>query len=209
MTEEKPNEKTDEELNDEINAIHQANQEPTTPTEPTNAFKGFTEQEKLKKQIELIRIVAREENQHIREELETQNQTLTAIRTILEKIPVEILQAPGPAPTPGPIPQPGQQTPEQMISVLNSLGPQEKALALSSMIDGVSKLIMAWKSGGQAPQQNNDFQNMSMEITKTLLQAGVDGIMRNVYDNYNPIPIKPKWQFPGQTPPPNNDHGLQ
>lgn len=194
---------------EQANAIHDELQKPPEPGKPTDAFKGLADEEKLRKQTEFVSMIVQQQIQPIKIEQEQQGQILQQIKSLLEKIPADIISQPQPGQTP-PLPEPGQpQSPDQMINTINNLGPQEKALALSGMMDGISKLIMAWKSGGQQNQQPNEFQKMSQEITTTLLQAGVDGIMRNVYDHYNPIPRKPYWQQPpGQQPQPQESHKL-
>jgi len=53
------------------------------------------------------------------------------------------------------------------------------------LMTGLAQIIQAWK--GNDPKPSDDyFSQMSKNITLNMLQAGVDGIMKNVYDNYNP-----------------------
>jgi len=89
--------------------------------------------------------------------------------------------------------------------LLQQLPPEMAASVLNGMLGGLAQLVAAWKSGGHA--EPNQFAQMSQEITTNLLRAGVDGIMQNVYHNYNPNPPKPSWQNPN--PPQTSQHTLE
>ena len=91
------------------------------------------------------------------------------------------------------------QQPQQMISSPEQLqDPAMKAQILSQLGPVAIELIKVIK-GNNAPTEDY-FGNMSKEITMNMLRAGVDGIMQNVYHNYNPIPPKTTWnQAPDTT----------
>src|SRR3990167_3453423 len=89
------------------------------------------------------------------------------------------------------------QQPQQIPTTLTAIDdPMVKANVLAQLAPAVTELIKVIK-GGNAPTEDY-FGNMSKEITMNMLRAGVDGIMQNVYHNYNPIPPKNSWQ--GQAP---------
>ena len=93
----------------------------------------------------------------------------------------------------------------QMISSPEQLqDPAMKAQILSQLGPVAIELIKVIK-GNNAPTEDY-FGNMSKEITMNMLRAGVDGIMQNVYHNYNPIPPKPSWN--GQPPTQDTKHRL-
>ena len=99
------------------------------------------------------------------------------------------------------------QQPQQMIqapqTVADISDPTMKAQILAQLGPVAIELIKVIKGGG-APVDDY-FGNMSKEITMNMLRAGVDGIMQNVYHNYNPIPPKNSWQ----QAPPDTQHKLQ
>ena len=82
--------------------------------------------------------------------------------------------------------------------------PAMKAQILSQLGPVAIELIKVIK-GNNAPTEDY-FGNMSKEITMNMLRAGVDGIMQNVYHNYNPIPPRPSWN--GQPPQQDTKHRL-
>src|SRR3990167_2267487 len=95
-----------------------------------------------------------------------------------------------------------QQT--QIPNTLSAIDdPMVKANVLAQLAPAVTELIKVIK-GNNAPTEDY-FGNMSKEITMNMLRAGVDGIMQNVYHNYNPIPPKNSWQ----QAPPDTQHKLQ
>lgn len=98
------------------------------------------------------------------------------------------------------------QQPVQSMAT-NPMGPIDdpmvKANVLATLAPAAAELIKLLK-GGNAPAQDY-FGDMSKEITMNMLRAGVDGIMQNVYHNYNPIPPKNSWQ----QAPPDERHRLQ
>ena len=97
------------------------------------------------------------------------------------------------------------QQPQQMISSPEQLqDPAMKAQILGQLGPVAIELIKVIK-GNNAPTEDY-FGNMSKEITMNMLRAGVDGIMQNVYHNYNPIPPRPSWN--GQQPPQPDKHRL-
>src|SRR3990167_6775591 len=97
-----------------------------------------------------------------------------------------------------------QQPQSQAPATLNDISdPTMKAQILAQLGPVAIELIKVIK-GGNAPVEDY-FGNMSKEITMNMLRAGVDGIMQNVYHNYNPIPPKNSWQ--GQ--PQDDTHRLQ
>jgi len=77
-----------------------------------------------------------------------------------------------------------------------------KAQILAQLGPVAIELIKVIK-GNNAPVEDY-FGNMSKEITMNMLRAGVDGIMQNVYHNYNPIPPKTTWNQQ-----PDTQHKLQ
>jgi len=94
-----------------------------------------------------------------------------------------------------------QQT--QIPQTIADIGdPAMKAQILSQLGPVAIELIKVIK-GNNAPVEDY-FGNMSKEITMNMLRAGVDGIMRNVYHNYNPIPPKTTWNQA-----PDTQHKLQ
>ena len=99
------------------------------------------------------------------------------------------------------------QQPQQMIqapTTINDISdPTMKAQILAQLGPVAIELIKVIK-GGNAPVEDY-FGNMSKEITMNMLRAGVDGIMQNVYHNYNPIPPKNSWQQAPQ----DTQHKLQ
>ena len=96
-----------------------------------------------------------------------------------------------------------QPQPMQAPTTINDINdPTMKAQILSQLGPIAIELIKVIK-GGNAPVEDY-FGNMSKEITMNMLRAGVDGIMQNVYHNYNPIPPKTTWN---QTP--DTQHKLQ
>ena len=90
------------------------------------------------------------------------------------------------------------QQPQQMPQTVADISdPTMKAQILSQLGPVAIELIKVIK-GNNAPTEDY-FGNMSKEITMNMLRAGVDGIMQNVYHNYNPIPPKTSWQAPQDT----------
>jgi len=92
---------------------------------------------------------------------------------------------------------------DEAKGLLQQLPPEMAANVLNGLLTGVAQLVQAWKSGNHS--EPNQFAQMSQEITTNLLRAGVDGIMQNVYHNYNPNPPKPSWQ----NPQPTQNHTLE
>ena len=87
------------------------------------------------------------------------------------------------------------QQPQQAPNTISAIDdPMVKANVLAQLAPAAAELIKLIK-GNPAPTDDY-FGNMSKEITMNMLRAGVDGIMQNVYHNYNPIPPKNSWQQP-------------
>lgn len=75
-----------------------------------------------------------------------------------------------------------------------------------SILTGIAQLIQAWKGGGNAAPVNDEFGNMFKQLGINIMQAGVDGIYKNVYDGYQPQPRNTQL-MPGQQPQPNQQQG--
>lgn len=100
-----------------------------------------------------------------------------------------------------------QQQPQPMPMITDTTqlnDPALKAQILGQLGPVAIELIKVIK-GNNAPAEDY-FGNMSKEITMNMLRAGVDGIMQNVYHNYNPIPPRPSWN--SQQPPQDTKHRL-
>ena len=95
------------------------------------------------------------------------------------------------------------QQPQAPATINDINDPTMKAQILSQLGPVAIELIKVIK-GNNAPVEDY-FGNMSKEITMNMLRAGVDGIMQNVYHNYNPIPPKNSWQQAPQ----DTQHKLQ
>jgi hypothetical protein len=160
--------------------------------------------EKLQNQIKVIETVVSPMITPIVDDLKDQRQQIESIKVALNQI-INILQ-----------PQPAQQTatqaaPNDAMATLNQLPPEMKVQALNGLLDGVSRLIAAWKSGSapQIPASNNWFNEFSQQIIANMLQAGVDGMMQNVYRNYNPTPPPPITNTLPRPAPPQTPHTLE
>ncbi len=55
------------------------------------------------------------------------------------------------------------------------------------ILTGIAQLIQAWKGSSQQ-QQPDQFGEMFKQLGINIMQAGVDGIYKNVYDGYQPQP---------------------
>ena len=163
-----------------------------------NRIEEEQKQAKLKKQIELISEVVKQSNEPLIQDLRDQRGQIDEIKQLLGQMLTP--QQPQPA-------QPNATTANQPMD-LNSLPMDMKVGMLSNALDGISKVIAAWKMGNTPAVQpaDNYFNELSKQIVTNMLQAGVDGIMRNVYDNYNPIPPKqPRIAAPTQPAPPSHN----
>ena len=152
--------------------------------------------------IEKLNNLIDERMQPLQQLTEENSQKIDGLIQEVSKIANFLSQATQGQPQPQ-APQPAQ-VPEQIQdakSLLNQLPPEVAASALNGVLSGVAQLVAAWKSGG-GNAEPNQFAQMSQEITTNLLRAGVDGIMQNVYHNYNPVPPSVSWQGPGNQPQP-------
>lgn len=70
------------------------------------------------------------------------------------------------------------QNAAQMFSTLN---PNDKFQIISGLFDGISKLISAWKSGGQS-QSSNPLGQLGEQLISDLMRATVDDIQQRVYN---------------------------
>jgi len=93
-----------------------------------------------------------------------------------------------------------QQQQKPKITDLRNLPPDVQA----GLLDGVANIIGAIRGSGGP--KDDYFGEMSKKITMNMLQAGVDGIMQNVYQNYKAVPPRnatsPQPEFSG-------DHKIQ
>jgi len=92
-------------------------------------------------------------------------------------------QATGPAPAP-------------------EMPPEIKAEAISKIGGSIAEVVKAWKGASSAPTDDY-FGQMSKSMMLQIIQAGLDGIFKNVYPTYNPEPPKVVRFNPQQVPTPN------
>jgi len=74
-----------------------------------------------------------------------------------------------------------------------------------NILTGIAQLIQAWK-GGNTQQAPDQFGEMFKQLGINIMQAGVDGIYKNVYDGYQPQPRNTQLQagnIQSQNPNPN------
>lgn len=156
------------------------------------------DEEKAKKKLELIAEIVKQMQQPIIADLREQRSQIEEIKTAIGQIS-EVFRT--------------MNNPQAPIlptaANLNDMPPELKAQMASGLLDGIAKLVMAWRSNSVPAQATNAnwFNDFSQQIIANMLQAGVDGMMRNVYDNYNPIPPKPITQQQIRQPPPQT-HNL-
>ena len=68
---------------------------------------------------------------------------------------------------------------QNAASMFQALSPQDKAQAFGSLLDGISKIIGAWKGGAQ-PQQDS-MGELGKQLVTDLIRATVDDIRQKVY----------------------------
>lgn len=90
-----------------------------------------------------------------------------------------------------------QAVPENMGKAM-AMNPE----ALAPMMTGIAQLIQAWKGNNGGTPQPDQFGDMFKQLGINIMQAGVDGIYKNVYDGYQPKPRPNTMNIP---PPPNQD----
>lgn len=156
------------------------------------------DEEKARKKLELIAEVVKQMQQPIIADLREQRSQIEEIKTAIGQIS-QVFQTMN-----------NPQTPAMPTAAnLNDMPPELKAQMASGLLDGIAKLVMAWRSNSAPAQAANQnwFNDFSQQIIANMLQAGVDGMMRNVYDNYNPIPPRPITQQ-NIRPQPTQTHNL-
>lgn len=103
--------------------------------------------------------------------------------------------------------------PQDLSTPVGTSPPPGAALAAldPTILTGIAQLIQAWKGGSQAPV-NDEFGNMFKQLGINIMQAGVDGIYKNVYDGYQPQPRNNQLQagnLQSQRPTDNRSTGFQ
>ena len=74
---------------------------------------------------------------------------------------------------------PNMQNMQNAASMFQALSPQDKAQAFGSLLDGISKIIGAWKGGAQ--QASNPLGQLGEQLIQDLMRATVDDIQQRVY----------------------------
>jgi len=90
-------------------------------------------------------------------------------------------------------------------STIPDMPPEIKAEAISKVGTSIAEVVKAWKGASSAPTDDY-FGQMSKNMMLQIIQAGLDGIFKNVYPTYNPPapnpvrfePIQPTAKPPGK-----------
>lgn len=123
-------------------------------------------------------------NSIIDNKLEPYRQDLSDTRTKLDALIAQLQQA-------------AQMQQEQMNTqgmqgaapTLNDIPAEAKAEVLSKLGTSLAQIIQAWKGNtGGTPTQADPFGEMFKQLGINIMQAGVDGIYKQVYDGYQPQP---------------------
>ena len=98
-----------------------------------------------------------------------------------------------------------QEPQDQNQNPLTQLGssPQLSPEALGPLMTGLAQILQAWRGGNNTMAQPDPFGEMFKQLGINIMQAGVDGIYKQVYDGYQPQPKSPQLQ-PGINPNQNN-----
>lgn len=83
--------------------------------------------------------------------------------------------------------QPQAQQAQQTQQAAPNMPPEIKAEAIAKIGGVLAELVKAWKGTGSAPTDDY-FGQMSKNMMLQIIQAGLDGIFKNVYPTYNPPP---------------------
>lgn len=158
-------------------------------SDPTISKDEISQEEKLNriteviiKKIEIHKILERQDEQQkmldaVIHELGNTNQSMNQLVTQINQVFSGVQQQ--------------AQAPSMEIPQMGNTSPELKLQTLSSVLPAISDIVRTIK-GSNAPQNNGGwFEDFSKQIIANMLQAGVDGMMRNVYENYNPIPPRP------------------
>lgn len=88
-----------------------------------------------------------------------------------------------------------QEQPDQSQNPLTPLGnanqPQISPEAIGPLMTGLAQILQAWKGNQAATNQPDPFGEMFKQLGINIMQAGVDGIYKQVYDGYQPQPRQP------------------
>ncbi len=87
-----------------------------------------------------------------------------------------------------------QEQPDQNQNPLTTPGnnqPQISPEAIGPLMTGLAQILQAWKGNQAATPQNDPFGEMFKQLGINIMQAGVDGIYKQVYDGYQPQPRQP------------------
>ena len=71
---------------------------------------------------------------------------------------------------------------------LNDIPAEAKAEVLSKLGTSLAQIIQAWKGNQGGQMQADPFGEMFKQLGINIMQAGVDGIYKQVYDGYQPQP---------------------
>jgi len=94
---------------------------------------------------------------------------------------------------------------EQTQQTTPDMPPEIKAEAIAKVGGALAEVVKAWKGASSAPTDDY-FGQMSKNMMLQIIQAGLDGIFKNVYPTYNPPapnpvrfePIQPTAKPPGK-----------
>lgn len=148
------------------------------------------EQEAARKK-QVLQGMIQEEIDKVKNELNMQLQQIpTIIQQTIQQMAVQQPQPPN--------------APQGGMPGINDLPPEMKADMLSKVGTSLAQIIQAWKgSQGTAPQVD-PFGEMFKQLGINIMQAGVDGIYKQVYDGYQPQPRPNPLNTPQPQPQPNN-----
>lgn len=168
--------KTPEEINEEfLNLQSQTSQGNQSKAENSSILHPDEEEKEAMRKKQLLQEMIQEEIQKSMIEINAQ---LQQIPTIINQSIQNIINQNQPQP----------QEPSIQAGDNPQIPPGAALAALDpNILTGIAQLIQAWRGGGQA-QQPDQFGEMFKQLGINIMQAGVDGIYKNVYDGYQPQP---------------------
>jgi len=189
----------------EINEAHRESHKPNTHgtysgADNSKILTTDEEEKEATRKKEVLQGMIQEEVSKMEERINVQLQQIPniiqqSIQSLTnQNIPKENIQPQEPLTVPGPSAPPG--------AALAAIDPS----VMAPLMTGLAQLIQAWKGGSQAPV-TDEFGNMFKQLGINIMQAGVDGIYKNVYDGYQPQPRNNQLQagnLQSQTPNNNN-----
>jgi len=97
-------------------------------------------------------------------------------------------------------PQQNTQQTTQQTQTTTEMPAEVKAEVISKVGASIAEVVKAWK-GATGTSTDDYFGTMSKNMMLQIIQAGLDGIFKNVYPTYNPAPpnvVRFEPQIPGQ-----------